>query len=148
MWKPTRLLHGEGRRPWRPEGTTPHDGTRSRGPTGVWAVACLHTEIGLPVVTGQHRSLRAEDNEIPRQNRPVRLSDGESDKGRRPEPVRLSGQKPPSRTLSQTPRFPGISSRSAEWPNTNVSGQSSLVVHPVSPLTPGTDAIPGRRRGR
>ena len=45
MWKPTRLLHGEGRRPWRHEGDTPHDATRSRGPTGVWAVACLYTEI-------------------------------------------------------------------------------------------------------
>ena len=27
------------------EGVTPHDATRCRGPTGVWAVACLHTEI-------------------------------------------------------------------------------------------------------
>ncbi len=45
MWKPTRLLHGEGRRPWGQEGTTPHDATRSRGPTGVLAAACLHTEI-------------------------------------------------------------------------------------------------------
>src|SRR5262249_28300725 len=27
------------------EGVTPHDATRSRGPTGVMAVACLHTEI-------------------------------------------------------------------------------------------------------
>ena len=45
MWKPTRLLYGEGRRLWRQEGTTPHDATRSRGSTGVWAVACLHTEI-------------------------------------------------------------------------------------------------------
>src|SRR3954470_2685283 len=45
MWKPTRLLHGEGRRPWGQEGTTPHDATGSRGSTGVMAVACLHTEI-------------------------------------------------------------------------------------------------------
>src|SRR4051794_41852678 len=45
MWEPTRLLYGEGRRPWRHEGITPHDATRSRGPTGVMAVACLHTEI-------------------------------------------------------------------------------------------------------
>jgi hypothetical protein len=45
MWKPTRLLHGEGRRLWRQEGTTPHDATRSRGSTGVMAVACLHREI-------------------------------------------------------------------------------------------------------
>jgi hypothetical protein len=27
------------------EGSTPHDATRPKGPTGVWAVACLHTEI-------------------------------------------------------------------------------------------------------
>ena len=27
------------------EGITPHDATRFQGPTGVWAVACLHTEI-------------------------------------------------------------------------------------------------------
>src|SRR5262249_20840910 len=27
------------------EGVTPHDATRSWGPAGVWAVACLHTEI-------------------------------------------------------------------------------------------------------
>jgi hypothetical protein len=27
------------------EGNTPHDATRPRGSTGVWAVACLHTEI-------------------------------------------------------------------------------------------------------
>src|SRR3954468_23045502 len=45
MWEPTRLLYGEGRRLWRHEGTTPHDATRSRGPAGVLAVACLHTEI-------------------------------------------------------------------------------------------------------
>src|SRR4051794_15325552 len=45
MWEPTRLLYGEGRRPWRYEGATPHDATRSRGPTGVLAVACLHREI-------------------------------------------------------------------------------------------------------
>ena len=30
---------------WETEGITPHDATRSRGPAGVWAVACLHTEI-------------------------------------------------------------------------------------------------------
>ena len=45
MWEPTRLLYGEGRRPWGQEGITPHDATSSRGPTGVLAVACLHTEI-------------------------------------------------------------------------------------------------------
>jgi hypothetical protein len=45
MWEPTRLLYGEGRRLWRHEGTTPHDATVARGPTGVLAVACLHTEI-------------------------------------------------------------------------------------------------------
>jgi hypothetical protein len=45
MWEPTRLLYGEGRRLWRHEGTTPHDATAARGPAGVLAVACLHTEI-------------------------------------------------------------------------------------------------------
>ena len=37
------------------EEITPHDATRSRGPTGVLAVACLHTEIRRNMGSSERR---------------------------------------------------------------------------------------------
>src|SRR5512135_1669768 len=44
-------------------------------------VARLRSHGGLPVADGHNRSLRAEDSQIPRENKPLRPHDGESEKG-------------------------------------------------------------------
>ena len=76
MWEPTRLLYGEGRRLWRHEGTTPHDATVARGPAGVLAVACLHTEIDATreVLGGERVDAQPAAREG--QAGPLRMADG------------------------------------------------------------------------
>ena len=59
MWEPTRRRNGEGRRRLGNWGSQPREATRTSGPTGVMATACL-TE-GDPTQHGKPRAVEARD---------------------------------------------------------------------------------------